>query len=427
MILTVIPLGPGSPEALTLGALNALRAAKRLVLRTGLHPVADWLREEGVCFETLDTLYEESADFDELNRRIAAALWQRAPVSYAVSDPAWDETVAALRAACPPEGKIVTLPGVSLAGDCLSRLPGGRKEPGLTLISAQDLEGAVLCPTRPLLVTELNSQVLCGQVKLKLMTLYPDEQPAVFFAPGGRVKTLPLSDLDRQKRYDHTACVYLPGLSYERRDRYDIADLAALMARLRAPGGCPWDREQTHRSLRPYLIEEAYETAAAIDSGDPDELADELGDVLLQVVFHADVARQHGAFDLNDVTTAICRKMIRRHAHIFGDIHCDTPQEVSASWEQIKRREKGLSTAAQMMRDVPAALPQLIRAQKVLKKAGEAPGLEPLALDEKALGEWLLRAALTAQKGGFSAEKALEDALSGYISAFEAHENAKLC
>ena len=147
----------------------------------------------------------------------------------------------------------------------------------------------------------------------------------------------------------------------------------------------------------------------------------------MQVVFHADVARQHGAFDLNDVTTAICRKMIRRHAHIFGDIHCDTPQEVSASWEQIKRREKGLSTAAQMMRDVPAALPQLIRAQKVLKKAGEAPGLEPLALDEKALGEWLLRAALTAQKGGFSAEKALEDALSGYISAFEAHENAKLC
>ncbi|MBQ8536274.1 MAG: MazG family protein [Clostridia bacterium] len=426
MTLTLIPLGPGDSQLLTLQSLNALKNAEKLVLRTDKHPVADFLKEEGIPFETLDELYETSYDFDELNQKAAHKLWAMAPVCYAVADPAWDETVAALHAACPKGGSIVTLPGVSLGDACLALLPGGRKEAGLTLLPAQDVEGATLCPTRPLLITELNSPVMCGQVKLKLMSLYPDEQEVIFFAPGGKVKKLLLADLDRQKSYDHTACVYLPGLSYGQRDRFDIADLRALLAKLRGPGGCPWDREQTHASLRPYLIEEAYETAAAIDLDDPDQIADELGDVLLQIVFHADVGQQYGEFDLDDVTSAICRKMIRRHAHIFGNVHCDTAQEVSQSWEKIKRQEKGNASLSEMMRDVPTALPQLIRAQKVLKKAGADPRLESLAMDEQALGQWLLKAALTAQQQGFSAEKALEDAIKGYIDAFEAVENANL-
>jgi len=250
MTVTLIPLGPGDGELLTLQSLKALKSAEKLVLRTDKHPVADLLKEEGVSFETLDELYETSYDFDELNQKAARKLWAMAPVSYAVADPAWDETVTALYAACPEGGRIVTLPGVSLADQCLAALPGGRREPGLTLLPAQDMEEAALCPTRPLMVTELNSPVLCGQVKLKLMTLYPDEQEVFFFAPGGGVKKVLLADLDRQKKYDHTACAYLPGLTYSQRDRFDINDLRALMKKLRGPGGCPWDREQTHQSLR---------------------------------------------------------------------------------------------------------------------------------------------------------------------------------
>ena len=423
MTVTLIPLGPGDGDLLTLQSLKALKSAEKLVLRTDKHPVADLLKEEGVSFETLDELYETSYDFDELNQKAARKLWAMAPVSYAVADPAWDETVTALHAACPEGGRIVTLPGVSLADQCLAALPGGRREPGLTLLPAQDVEEAALCPTRPLMVTELNSPVLCGQVKLKLMTLYPDEQEVFFFAPGGGVKKVLLADLDRQKKYDHTACAYLPGLAYSQRDRFDINDLRALMKKLRGPGGCPWDREQTHQSLRPYLIEEAYETAAAIDADDPDQIADELGDVLLQVVFHADVGEQYGEFQLEDVTSAICRKMIRRHAHIFGDVHCDTAQEVSQSWEKIKRQEMGNAPLHEMMQSVPTALPQLIRAQKVLKKAGANHGMTALEMDEKALGQWLLQAAHTAQQKGFSAEKALEDAVKAYIEAFKAREN----
>ena len=424
MTITLIPLGPGDVELMTLKSLKALKNAEKLVLRTNKHPVADWLKEEGIPFETLDTLYETSYDFDELNQKAARHLWAMAPVSYAVADPVWDETVSALHTACPPDGRIVTLPGVTLADQCLAALPGGRMEPGLTLLPAQDVENAALCPTRPLMVTELNSPVLSGQVKLKLMTLYPDEQEIVFFAPGGGVKKIPLADLDRQKKYDHTACAYLPGLTFGQRDRFDIADLRALMTRLRGPGGCPWDREQTHQSLRPYLIEEAYETAAAIDADDPDQIADELGDVLLQVVFHADVGQQYGEFQLEDVTSAICRKMIRRHAHIFGAVHCDTAQEVSQSWEKIKRQEMGNAALHEMMLSVPRALPQLIRAQKVLKKAGDQHGMTALDVSEKELGQLLLQAAHTAQQRGFSAEKALEDAIGDYIEAFKALENA---
>lgn len=426
MRLTIIPLGPGDPNLLTLGSVQALKSAQRLILRTRRHPVADWLEKEGVAFETLDDLYDSSYDFDELNAAAAKKLWQLAPAAYAVADPAWDETVAALHAACPKGGHIDTLPGVSLADQCLADLPQGRKEPGLTLLPAQDVEAAVLCPTRPLLVTELNSPILAGQVKLKLMNLYPDEQPITFFAPGGQVKTIELSDLDRQKAYDHTACVYLPGLDYWQRQRHDLHDLIAIMARLRGFDGCPWDREQTHETLRPYLIEEAYEVAAAIDADDPDQLADELGDSVLQAVFHADIARQHGEFEWEDITTAICQKMIRRHPHIFGDMQGLSEAELNASWEKIKREEKGIDTVADMMADVPAALPQLIRAQKVLKKAGGQTGLEPLPLDAASLGQWLLRAALTAQQQKLNAEKALEDAIAAFIQDFRTRENGNL-
>ncbi|MBU6283404.1 nucleoside triphosphate pyrophosphohydrolase [bacterium] len=147
----------------------------------------------------------------------------------------------------------------------------------------------------------------------------------------------------------------------------DFDRLLEIMARLRAPGGCPWDREQDHRSIRKYVIEEAYEVAEAIDHGDPAELCTELGDLLLQVVFHAQMASEHGAFDAADVCRAICDKMERRHPHVFGEVLVSGSGEVLRNWERIKAHERGPGASA--IDGVPRALPSLQRAERVSEKA----------------------------------------------------------
>ena len=132
--------------------------------------------------------------------------------------------------------------------------------------------------------------------------------------------------------------------------------------------GLPWDREQSHQSLKQYLIEETYEVLEAINLDDMDKLAEELGDVLLQVVFHAQIAKEHGEFSINDVITGICRKMINRHTHIFGDAKVDSAEQVVGNWEAIKKKEKGLKSHTQVLKDIPAILPALMRSYKVQKK-----------------------------------------------------------
>jgi len=151
-------------------------------------------------------------------------------------------------------------------------------------------------------------------------------------------------------------------------------DFVAIQARLRAPGGCPWDREQTHQTLKTYLIEEAYEVLDALEHGSPDELAEELGDLLLQVLFHADIAREAGRFDIGDVITAIQDKMIRRHPHVFGNVKADTPDQVLKNWAQLKADEKKKAahttkTPPSALDGVPRSLPALLEAHQLTKKA----------------------------------------------------------
>lgn len=151
-----------------------------------------------------------------------------------------------------------------------------------------------------------------------------------------------------------------------------FADLVRVVARLREPGGCPWDREQTHESLSPYVIEEAHEVAEAIASGDPARLAEELGDLLLQVMLHARVAEEAGRFDVHEVARGLSEKLIRRHPHVFGDAVADTAAEVTQRWERIKqaeKREKG--ETAGVLDGVPKALPALLKAQRLTEKAGK--------------------------------------------------------
>ncbi len=190
-------------------------------------------------------------------------------------------------------------------------------------------------------------------------------------------------------------------------------DLCGIIARLRAPDGCPWDRAQTHVSLKKNMIEEAYEAAETFDGGDGAKMADELGDVLLQVVLHAQIGAENGEFDINDVTDCICNKMLVRHPHIFGSAVADTAEKVSDQWEEIKRRERGQKTLSQEMDSVSRALPALMRAEKLYKKALKKGVCE--IPDTNDFGNEIFNAMRKAVDAGRDPEAELCDFLEKYI------------
>ena len=206
-------------------------------------------------------------------------------------------------------------------------------------------------------------------------------------------------------------------VDFQYKDCYGVEDLAEIVRILRAPGGCPWDAEQTHQSIRRNFLEEAYEAVEAIDEGSPEHLREELGDVLLQIVLHAQMEREAGRFDLNGVADGICKKLIYRHPHVFGDVQVSGTGEVLSNWEALKRKEKGQATNTDALEAVARSLPALWRAEKVQKKAKKAgfdwPDISG-ALDKlsEELGE--LRQAVEAGSG---AEEELGDLLFSAVNA----------
>jgi len=210
-----------------------------------------------------------------------------------------------------------------------------------------------------------------------------------------------------------------------------LDELVEVMARLRGPGGCPWDAEQTHASLVPYAIEEAHELAEAVEAreagdGDDAHLKEELGDVLLQVVFHADIARAEGRFDVDDVARTLIEKLRRRHPHVFADLAVDGVAEVVANWDAIKREEKPERGSA--LDGIPVSLPALARAEKTMSRAKRAglPLPEAAAVDagddEAALGEALLALVRSASDRGLDAERALRTATRALEQRLRAEE-----
>ncbi len=161
-------------------------------------------------------------------------------------------------------------------------------------------------------------------------------------------------------------------VDFEFKKNYGFEDLLAIMAILRSPGGCPWDREQTHKSIKQSFIEETYEVIEAINKDDKDLLCEELGDVLLQVVFHAQMEKEAGVFDMSNVCDGICKKLIERHPHVFGDVQVDSSAQVLDNWDTIKRKSKQQYTQGQAMQKIPLELPALMRAQKLQGKAKKA-------------------------------------------------------
>lgn len=192
---------------------------------------------------------------------------------------------------------------------------------------------------------------------------------------------------------------------------------------LRSPEGCPWDREQTHASLRGGLIEEAYEVTDAIETGDADALQEELGDLLLQVVFHAVLAEEDERFTLGEVIGGVCQKLVHRHPHVFGEAIADSTEQVLRSWDAIKRREKAQETPGEALRAIPRSFPALLRADKLMTRAKRAgyvlPAPDGSELTEEEAGEVLFQAVLRVRAAGVDPEMALQRRLERFISTVE--------
>ena len=360
----------GSMDAngnLTEAVLEAAKLAGSVVLQTRIGHALD---DMGIAYQTLDGLFETAEDFDNLIN-MACELLTQDGVLFIVLGDICSNRIASAACACVREsgGSVHVIPNGD-AALCAAFAQGVADATGGVAVFTASSFSRANDTGITLVINEIDSRLVASELKLKLSKYYDDEYNVLIVDTRSTiVKNIPLCYLDAEPSYGYYTSVVLPYCPLEQKKRFTFSDLVSVMKRLRSPDGCPWDKEQTHESLGRYLIEEGYEVLDAIDAGDADALSDELGDVLLQVIFHARIAQQQGHFDDTDITTAICAKMISRHTHIFGDIKADTPDAVISNWEQIKKGEKGQRTQTEVLKGVPRSMPALMRSGKVQHKA----------------------------------------------------------
>jgi tetrapyrrole methylase family protein/MazG family protein len=399
LAITVVGLGPGPYRALTLEAAEALQAASELYLRTAQHPTVAEL-PAALRYTAFDDLYDQAASFDALYDQIASILLERGAVA--------DVTYAVPGHPLVGEASVRRLLERATAAGVPTRVVGGMSFAEAALAArgvatgvdhvqiADALALPPIAPTVPLLVHQVYKPAVASDLKLALLRVYPPEHEALVVraatTAAEAVESVPIEALDRGVTFDHLTTVYVPPIPPDE-DFGTLTGLAHIVARLRRPGGCPWDAQQTHESLKRYILEEAYEAAEAIDEQDFPALCDELGDVMLQVVLQSELADEHGAFDLVDVLHAVCAKLVRRHPHVFGSTVVADAREVELNWEEIKRRERGGDGPPPSLLDgLPRHHPALTTAQAIQKRvlgAGLAPTdrAELLAAVQAALGE----------------------------------------
>lgn len=379
MTITIVGLGPGNPAHLTRQAWEVLVQAHDVYLRTARHPTVAGLPSH-LTIHTFDDLYEELTDLTDVYKTIAeriAALGRRPQgVLYAVpGHPLVGEASVQqiLTHAREEDLSVQLIEGLSFIEPVLGIL-GIDGLAGMQLADATDLAAALhpaLDPDRPALIGQLYGQRLASEVKLTLMNAYPDDHPVTIVRAAGtgdsNAVAMPLYELDRSQQVDHLTTLYVPPLPQVG----GLSSLQQTIARLRAPDGCPWDQEQTHQTLRANLLEETYEVLAALDVDDPEKLSEELGDLLMQIVMHVQIAIEEGTFKFADVIGQIDAKLRRRHPHVFGDLHVPDTAQVLRNWEAIKATERTEQGNAHHSRleSVPVILPALARAQSLGERA----------------------------------------------------------
>lgn len=376
-MIKIVGLGPGAPEALTVGALEVLKRNANLFLRTEKHPTVEYIRTLGIKFETYDNAYEKYESFDEVYKAIAEDLMEKhskaGNIIYAVPGHPLvaEKSVFLLMDYCDKKNiEYDILPAVSFIDVVMERL---KIDPidGVKVIDAFEVKNHIFDKRIGTIITQVYDNYIASEVKIAVSEYYRDDTEIFFVRAAGikgieSIRKIHLYEMDRQPDIDYLTSIYIPRDLDNSKDFHDLIDI---MDRLRGEDGCPWDREQTHESLKRYLIEESYEVLEAIDEQEDSKIVEELGDVLLQVVFHAVIGKEEGYFNMSDVIQGICKKMIDRHPHVFGNVEVKNSSEVLSNWEDIKKEEKGMQTITEEMEHIAKNLPALIRAEKIQNKA----------------------------------------------------------
>ncbi|MBI5289824.1 MAG: nucleoside triphosphate pyrophosphohydrolase [Chloroflexi bacterium] len=452
--ITIVGLGPGDASLLTVAARDAIASADEVWLRTSRHPTVPGL-PAGPAYHSFDDVYEREPSFDAVYRTIVARVLElgRRPqgVVYAVpGHPMFGEaSVQALLLGAAEEGLTARIvPGVSFVDTVAVALGVDPLTDGLLLLDALALgeRKRLLTPQRPTIIAQVYDRRAASQAKLALLESYPPEHPVRVVGASGtgeeRVIETTVASLDHDERaFDHLATLYVPPLGLVD-DTRSFEGLRRVVAQLRNPdGGCPWDLEQTHETLKRYLLEEAYEALDALDAGEPHRLAEELGDLMMQVLLHAQVAEDEGEFTIEDVVSSIAAKLVRRHPHVFGDVEVAGAQEVLRNWETLKKAERADSDVS-LLDHVPKAMPALAQAQSLQSRASKA-GLGPTPVSAEALaravrdlatstdeataerlGDLLFGIVALARARDLDAEEALRMAARRFRAAVESQEAA---
>jgi tetrapyrrole methylase family protein / MazG family protein len=377
--ITLLGLGPGDPNQLTREAWDVLSSADEIYLRTRQHPtVADL--PSTIKIHSFDDLYEDGESFDEVYAAITKKILElgrrEGGVIYAVPGHPFvaEATCPEIARLARDEGLVVRIvEGLSFLEPTFSALSLD-PYPQLTLFDALILGQAhvpTFAPDAPVLIAQIYSRLVASEVKSALTAIYPDEHQVKLIHGAGTkeqiVENVPLYEMDRSEHIGLLTSLYVPSLG----KGTSFESFQEIVAHLRAPNGCPWDKEQTHDSLRKHLLEESYEAIAAIDSGNFGSMREEFGDLLLQIMLHSQIASEEGEFTANDVVKGIYDKIIRRHPHVFGDAKVSGVDGVLTNWEKLKdkeRKSKGEKEKG-MLDGVPLALPALSQAQEYQDRA----------------------------------------------------------
>ena len=420
--LTIVGLGPGAAGHLSLETLKLLEE-RFVILRTEVHPTVAELKRRGISFISCDAWYEKEATFEEVYDKISSFVIEQAKnkeVVYAVpgSPLVAERTVTLLREKAKRYNIPLTIkPAMSFLDLAYVDL-GIDPIDGLRIIDAQDFSALADAGQYPLMVTQVYNQMVASDMKLTLMDILPDETEVYFLRNLGledeECRKIPLFEMDRQPVIDHLTSIFVPRQPEEalqsmlqsvkddsdtdgywerfpllrHKTRFDVRPLADVMQVLREPGGCPWDREQDFDTIRANLIEECYEFLEAVDDKDTHGMAEELGDILMQVVFHARMAEEKGMFTLQDVIDGVTDKLIERHPHVFGTVKVANSDEVLTNWEAIKLQEK--PERERVLDGIYKGLPSLLRAHKIQKRVAKVgfDWTETEDVKKKVLEEW---------------------------------------
>nr|MBR6777784.1 nucleoside triphosphate pyrophosphohydrolase [Clostridia bacterium] len=443
-MITVIGLGVEQGDLSRRGEeiiINGAKAGRKIVVRTANTQSYQTVLALKVPHTTLDSVYENSRNFATLAKNLAKAVTEQGEDTIYLVDGAATEDNSVKALIKRTRGKIEIIDGVSKT-TALVRA-AGFKGCSYTAASAYELFERAQAGnlSLPLVVYDVDDQSLASDTKLLLGNLY-GEETQVKFLKGGKAKKILLYELDRQKGYDYTSAVAIEEMELLEKKRFTAEDLKEIIVRLRAPDGCPWDKVQTSDSIKMSAVEEAYELVDAIDQEDDEKILEETGDIMLQAVFHAVLKEETGAFNLTDVFTGICTKLITRHTHVFGEDKASDGESALSVWEKNKMTEKHQVTYADSVNDVPKCFPAAMRAQKVGKRAAKA-GMDFASVEaaaerlqeelaeffeaykagdkvqaEKELGDLLFAAVNVGRKSGADCEKALKESTDRFAARF---------